>query len=363
MSSSKRGAGIISVLPHQVRTRIAARVGGAATLARMATSPQLPLLLVLSRRFAMPVYRASFLAAASGSGVLRWLAVRPCDLESIALKLGVSDRRRLRTWLDSGVRLGDLGKRDGCYRLRSRAAKALAARRNDATAAALEEVLRYHVPALLDGPAMYRDQRRFQLTDQDGTVIARSTQVVRPLVEQAISAVLDRDSAVRLLELGCGSGVYVRHAARLNPHLTAVAVDMQADVVVQAEKNIAEWGLTDRVEVRHGDLLRLAAQPQFDLVTLHNNIYYFADDARVDALRQARSLLAPGGRLLLTTACRGGHVGLDMLNLWLENADFGGGLPRERDLLDQLREAGFADVRCWRVVPGEQFRAFVGTNL
>jgi|SRR5579875_1020472 len=352
-------------LAGRIGKRAKAPVRRAATIAKVTATPQVPLLLLLSRRFATPVYRASFLAAASGNGVLRWLAVRPCDLQTLAMKLGVTDmaeRQRLRTWLEAGVRLGDLGQRYGCYRLKSRAAKLLATVKHDAIAAALEEMLRYQVPVLLNGPQMLRDGRRFSLDDQDGTVIARSTRVVQPLVEEAIARVLDHEGAVRLLEIGCGTGWYVRHAASLNPNLTAVAVDMQMDVVEQAAKNIAGWGLADRVEVRHADLRTLTCEPQFDLVTMHNNIYYFAPDERVEALRRARATLAPGGCLLLTSACRGGHVGLDMLNLWLEYADFSGGLPREQDLLDQLQDAGFCDVRSWRVVPGEQFRAFVGVN-
>lgn len=354
-----------STLAGRLRRRAKAPVHSASTIAKVATSPQVPLLLLLSRRFATPVYRASFLAAASGTGMLRWMAVRPCDLETLAIKLGVTDpadKRRLRTWLDTGVRLGDLSERYGCYGLKSRTAKALATAKYDAIAAALEEMLRNQVPALLDGPVMLRDGRRFSLDDQDGTVIARSTRVVQPLVEAAIERVLEREDPVRLLEVGCGTGAYVRHAANLNPYLTAVAVDMQADVVEQAAKNIADWGLTDRVTVCHGDLRTLTFEPQFDLVTMHNNIYYFAPDERVAALRKAGEMLAPGGRLLLTTACRGGHVSLDMLNLWLEYADFGSGLPREKDLVEQLWEADFIDVESSRLVPGEQFRSFVGTK-
>ena len=51
-----------------------------------------------------------------------------------------------------------------------------------------------------------------------------------------------------------------------------------------------------------------------------------------------------------------------MLNLWFEYADFGGPLPDETALVDQFTQAGFLDAHAQRIVPGEQFRAFVGTN-
>lgn len=333
------------------------------TLGKIVKDRQVPLLLKLTRNFVTPMYRASFLAAASGSGVLACLAVRPCDLDTLAARVGVTgDKRLLKAWLDLGVRLGDIGWDDTCYRLRSRTAKALAQPRNDAIVAALEEVVRFHLPLLSNAPGMVRDGRRLSLSDQDGSVIARSTRVVQPFVEEAIAHTLTRTLPVRLLEIGCGSGTYVRYAANLNPRLTALAVDMQQEVADEAAKNMAEWGLADRVETRQGDLFDLDLEPQFDLVTLHNNIYYLPESKRVAALAHARSLLAPGGRLLLTTSCPGGSPGIEVLNLWFEYADFGGSLPHEPELTAQLEEAGFSDIEVRRLIPGEQFRAFVGTN-
>ncbi|HZU57905.1 MAG TPA: class I SAM-dependent methyltransferase [Actinocrinis sp.] len=347
------------------RNRAPRAVAQAATLGKVLTTPQVPLLLALSKRFVTPLYRATFLASAAGNGLLRWMAVRPCDLETLAIKLGVEgkeDKRRLRAWLEVGVRLGEFDKHEGCYRLKSRSAKLLARMKHDALAAALEEIMQTHVPVLLNAPQMLRAGQRFTMADQDGSVIARSTRVVEPLVEAAIDATLEREYPVRLLEIGCGSGTYVRYAASLNPRLTALAIDLQDEVARQAAKNIAEWGLTDRVEVRTGDLRTLQLEPQFDLVTMHNNIYYFAPAERVAILERARRLLAPGGKLLLTTSCKGGHVGLDLLNLWFEYADFGGPLPAADELVEQFTQAGFLDAQARRIVPGEQFRAFTGTN-
>lgn len=335
------------------------------TLVRTARNGQVPLLLALSRSLITPAYRAAFLTTAASRGVLSRLAVRPCDPDTLAAALGVTgDVGLLRDWLDIGVRLGDLAWGDGAYRLRSRLARALARPGSEAAAAALDEVVRFHLPVLMEAPSLLRDGRRLSLDSQDGAVIARSSLVLRPFVEEAVRWVLDRRSAVRMLEVGCGSGTYVRYAASLNPRLTAVALDMQADVAELAAANLAGWGLTDRVEVRHGDLRALDLQPQFDLVTMHNTIYYVPVADRAKVLERARSLLAPGGTLLLTTTCRGGGgtVGGDVLNLWFEYADFGGPLPREDELVGQLTAAGFTGIRSRRLIPGGQVLAFAGTN-
>ncbi|MFC5718666.1 SAM-dependent methyltransferase [Streptomyces gamaensis] len=350
-----------------VAGRLARPVGDLMTAARIVTDWRMPLLLAVSKGFITPVYRAAWLASATGTGVLAALAVRPCDLESLAERLGVppesrEDLQRLRAWLDMGVRLGEIDRREGAYRLRSIAARTFAHAGNDALAAALEEVLRFHVPVLLGAPRMAATGERFALADQDGLVIARSTRVVEPLVRAAIDRVLERDKPQRLLEIGCGSGSHVKYAAELNPRLSALAVDLQADVAETATKNMAEWGLADRVETRQGDLRTLDLEPQFDLVTLHNNIYYFPEHERTAALERARALLAPGGRLLLTTSCQGGSIGLDVLSLWFTYAEFGGPLPHEDELRAQLESAGFTGIEVHRPVPREQFRAFTAVN-
>ncbi|EST35961.1 hypothetical protein N566_16920 [Streptomycetaceae bacterium MP113-05] len=351
-------------LAKTVSRRVEEPLSELLSIARIVGNPSTPVLLALSKGLVEPTYRLTYLASISGSGVLGLLARRPCDLETIAERLETlpSDREHLRAWLDMGVHLGDFGMREGCYRLKSVTARALALPRNDAIAAALEEVVRFHVPALLHGPKMSKEGLRFSLGDQDGAVIARSTRVVQPFVERAVARTLERSAPVRLLEVGCGSGTYVRYAAGLNPRLSALAVDMQSEVADQAAVNMQDWGLSGRVEVRQGDLRTLDLEPQFDLVTMHNNIYYFPEDERVDALRRARSLLAPGGKLLLTTSCQGGNAGLEALNLWFRYADFGGPLPEEAALVAHMEDAGFADVEANQLIPGEQFRACTGTN-
>ncbi|MFE6775198.1 SAM-dependent methyltransferase [Streptomyces sp. NPDC057702] len=333
------------------------------TFAKLVRSSHFSLAMRLPKDLMAPAYRASFLAAAAGSGVLRHLARQPLDAPALADELGMhGEEHLLGAWLEMGVRLGELGQRGGRYRLRGRLARALAKAEADAYVALLEQLMRFHAPLLLDAPAMLREGRRVAITDQDGALIARSSRVLEPAVQAVVEQHVDRAAPVRLLEVGCGSGTYVRHAASLNPRLTAVAIDLQDEVVAQARGNLDKWGLADRVEVVRSDVRTYATEQKFDLVTLHNNIYYFPEGERTKVLERARSFLMPGGRLLLTTSCQGGGPGIEMLNLWCAYADFTGTLPRPTELLDQMRDAGFTRVRSRRLVPGEEFRAFVGTS-
>ncbi|MBB5937032.1 methyltransferase domain-containing protein [Streptomyces zagrosensis] len=333
------------------------------TLVKMVRSHQLPLMLRLPKELGVPAYRASFLAAAASCGVLRHLAQQPLDAPALADELGMhGEEQLLGAWLDMGVHVGDLGRRGDRYRLRSRLAKALARPDADSYVALIEQLVRYHTPLLLDAPAMLREGRRVAITDQDGALIARSSRVLEPAVQGVVERCVNRTAPVRLLEVGCGSGTYVRHAASLNPRLTAVAIDLQSEVVEQASANLDAWGLAERVEVVRSDLRTFSTEQKFDLVTLHNNIYYFPQGERTKVLERVRSFLSPGGKLLLTTSCHGGSPGMEMLNLWCRYADFTGPLPRPDELVEQLREAGFTDVRSRRLMPGQEFRAFTGVS-
>src|SRR5207253_1093878 len=83
--------------------------------------------------------------------------------------------------------------------------------------------------------------------------------------------VVPRAGPVRLLEIGCGSAVYIRHAAGRNPELTALGLELQPEVAALAAENVSAWGLARRVAIEAGDVMARAAEAAFDLATLHNN--------------------------------------------------------------------------------------------
>src|SRR5437867_2674560 len=227
-----------------------------------------------------------------------------------------SMRDGLEAWLRVGVGLGELRAGPSGYGLRGALARKLTDPRHDAAAALVEEAARLHSVWLLESPARLRAGRRFTLADQDGRLVARSSRLVEPFVCEAIDDVVPRAGPVRLLEIGCGSAVYIRHAAGRNPELTALGLELQPEVAALAAENVSAWGLARRVAIEAGDVMARAAEAAFDLATLHNNIYYFPVEDRMRVLRHVRAFLGPGGRLLLTTLCQGKGVGVDILDRW-----------------------------------------------
>ena len=107
-----------------------------------------------------------------------------------------------------------------------------------------------------------------------------------------------------------------------------------------------------------GDFRAKAPGELFDIATLYNNIYYFPVEERVMLLDHIRSLLRPGGFLLLTTFCQGGSLGAEVLNLWGAATYGAGRLPAEDELVSQLPEAGYSTVKTKNLLPGDRFVAF-----
>jgi 4-hydroxy-2,2'-bipyrrole-5-carbaldehyde O-methyltransferase len=327
----------------------------ARTLWRLARDGRLGVLLAVGR-LQVPFYRLVFLAAALRAGLLARLAAGAIPFDALAAEMtaGTAGRDGLRAFLELGTRVGVLrAGRDG-YRLRGRLARRLARPAHDASAALVEETATLHHRVVLETPARLGAGRLFSLDDQDGDVVARSSRSLEEIVREAVERVVPARGTVHLLEIGCGTGVHVAHAARRNPGLTALAVELQPAVAELARRPLAA-----RVTVDVGDVRARAPEAVFDVATLHNNAYYFTVDERPALFAHVRRFLRPGGRLLVTTACGGGTAAMEMLGLWAAMTAGCGRLPSPDELERQLAEAGFVRTSRRSLIPGDRYYAFV----
>ncbi len=306
-----------------------------------------------------PFYKVSYLAGAKQCGLLDLLSDASRTFDDLADVYCQDDKAReaLRAWLQLGVRLGFLNLKDRSYSLKGLALK-MALPENDATLALAQEVATLHHKLILDTPAKLRDKALWQLEDQDGALTARSSRALEVFQHAAIDESFPKAGAVRLLEVGCGSACYIRYAAKRNPSLRALGLELQPDVAELARSNIKEWGLSERVAIEVGDIRNRPSVREFDIVTLYNNIYYFPVDERPDLLRHLRGFIKPGGFLLLTTCCQGGNLGIEVLNLWGAATATGGRLPSVAEMQEQLSAAGYENIRAVRLIPGDGFYAF-----
>jgi SAM-dependent methyltransferase len=292
--------------------------------------------------------------------VLARLREGPATKPELAALLGCDDDPddALGAWLGVGVQLRDLGKRGDRYSLRSRLARRIADPRHAAVLGIVEQTAGLYHRVIRDAPARLRSGAKLRLADVDGAVVARASRVVEPLLLEAVDEMVPASGAFRLLEVGCGSASYLRHAVARNPALTALALDLDEHLVAQARASCAAWGISDRVEVACGDIRTRAPEPSFDLVTLHNVIYYFPVAAREALFQRLLGFAKPGGALLVTTTCRGGSVFSDVLSLWGAQTEGCGRLPDPDELVAQITRAGWRDAGARRLMPGESLYRF-----
>jgi hypothetical protein len=116
--------------------------------------------------------------------------------------------------------------------------------------------------------------------------------------------------------------------------------------------------LDSRVAIEVDDIRHRPATPEFDIVTLYNNIYYFPVEERVSLLAHLNKFIKPGGFLLLTTCCQGGNLGMEVLNLWGAATATCGRLPSVAEMQRQLSEAGYGSIDAIGLIPGDSFYAF-----
>lgn len=311
-----------------------------------------------------PFYRVSFVASAARAGVLRLLAGGARPLGEIAAEIAPDPAAQasLEAWLDLGVCLGDLDRDASGYSLKSPLARRLAQPANDDVAALLEEVATFHHRLILETPRRWKSRDPWSPLEHDGVLLARSSRILEQFVFHSLDSVLPESGPVRLLDVGCGAGTYLRRAAERNPQLEAVGIEARPAVAEEARRAIAEAGLEGRVRVETGDIRDRAPGERFDVVTLFNAIYYFPREERVALLEKIAAHLAPGGLLVLSTSCRGGSAGMQVLDLWASSTRGLGPLPTEAEIVTQVRRAGFLDPRPRRAIPGEAYITLVATN-
>src|SRR5262245_57703400 len=177
--------------------------------------------------------RLNFLHAACASGLLRQL--RDWKQRS-ELK---PQFEMLDALLDVGVTLGELKRRGNQYRISGKRALALSGEDGDSLAALIEEFVTYH-------SAVYQDFANLSATSgkQDylagkGEVIARSSRLLEPFMVDYVHDQVAAKGPLTMLEVGCGSGIYLRHAACANPQATGIGIDLQKDVIAETSKRLA----------------------------------------------------------------------------------------------------------------------------
>ncbi|HEY3357316.1 MAG TPA: methyltransferase [Polyangia bacterium] len=255
--------------------------------------------------------------------------------------------------LDALAALELLVKQDGSYRPAPVAARFLVAGApDDATTALKHNLSLWDRWSTLTACVRAGTSVSYQeMTERDASwtvpfiaAMHRNAALRAPLVVRAVGP----GGALRLLDVGGGSGAYAIAFAQASPSLRAEIFDLPT-VTPIARGHIAAAGLADRVTTRDGDLRQDDLGGGHDLVLI-SAICHMLDPAQnQDLLRRVHAALQPGGRVVIQdhvldadrTSPRAGA--LFAVNMLVGTQ--AGGTYSEDEYTAWLTGAGFTDVR------------------
>ncbi|MEO8083893.1 MAG: methyltransferase domain-containing protein [Ardenticatenales bacterium] len=130
----------------------------------------------------------------------------------------------------------------------------------------------------------------------------------------------------RVLDMGCGRGFYLKFTRELYPHADVVGVELDRPLLATAKAQVPG------VRTVNGNVYRLPfADGAFDKILFTEVIEHIPDDRA--ALRELARVLAPGGRIAITTPNADYPLAWDPLNKVLETAI---GRPIRRGVLSGI---------------------------
>ncbi len=292
------------------------------------------------------IYRATFVSSGLYHGVFDALKNgRSHPKEILASIGGAGDIRDLEAWLDVGVSLGELERTPRGYALRGALAKELAKDSEESWAAYLEMRIKVMQDCIWKAPRLIKEGKRLSMDGRYADLVAKCSLTIEPIMDEVVDKTIPKTGAISLLEVGCGAGAYMKRACERNKSLTVVGLEFQKSVAKLAENNIQAWGLGDRIKVEVGDIRNYLSDKPFDIITLHNLIYYFTEAERVDLFRRIRFLLKDNGKVAITCLCKENDASSNVINLWATMTEGCGPAPEAKTLQMQLREAGYINIK------------------
>lgn len=137
----------------------------------------------------------------------------------------------------------------------------------------------------------------------EGALIPRPETEI--LIDEVIKNVKDKDAKMSFVEVGVGSGIISILLAQHFKNASFTAVDISPAAIEVAKRNIAAFGLSERIELRLGSLLEPVSEEVDYLVS---NPPYIADDE----LLESNLSYEPQNALF------GGSVGDEIINELLD---------------------------------------------
>ena len=214
--------------------------------------------------------------------------------------------RAVRMLCDSLVVLGFLTKGESEYGLTADSAVFLD-KRSPAYAGSARKFLAspFVVDGFRDLAAVVRSGRPVSdqpFSEEDEHAVwaefARNMAPLARLVAQETAKLLDRDCAIKVLDVAAGHGMFGIAIAQQNPKATIIALDWPI-VLAVAEENAKRCGVSDRYRLLPGDALEKDLGVDFDAVVIPNVMHLWDRETNVRFLKKVHTALAPKGRVVI----------------------------------------------------------------
>lgn len=159
------------------------------------------------------------------------------------------------------------------------------------------------------------------------------------------------------LDVGTGVGRLAIGMCEQFPALRVVGLDPFDTALELARRNVAEAGLTDRIELRPGLVQQLADESCYDLAWVP--VMFMPADVAARGVHRVRAALRPGGWVVLGSMAADGE-GLQPAVLRLVSLLFGSGRLFADDAAAMLRAAAYERIQILPPAPGVPIRMIVG---
>lgn len=107
------------------------------------------------------------------------------------------------------------------------------------------------------------------------------------------------DSGMRVMDIGCGSGLLMVEMAKASPNCSFVGIDVDKFAIEHAQKRVKENSLEDRVSAQLIDAVSINYDGEFDLVNLAMTLHEINPEIRDRSIANCHKALKDSGQIVI----------------------------------------------------------------
>ncbi len=245
--------------------------------------------------------RAKHMFVAGELGVFETLGEGPATFEELAAKLG-TPARTTRIVVDAVTALGLLERHGDRYR-NSDLAQAYLSGRGPVD---MRPFIRFwnrlsyrRWLGLEDSVRLGKGEAgEFNFTPEEQKIFSEGVEALSAGVAQALVGAYDFSQHRRVLDVGGGTGSFLKVLLQRYPELRCTLYELPAAAAV-ARQRLADHPLCPQIEILEGDFLQDPLPTGHDAVLLAHVVHVLVPERNQRLLRQARRAVTPGARLLI----------------------------------------------------------------